>query len=157
MKKIIFFSLMFSAMLFASPIHWAKDYKSGIAEATAKNKPVLFISSRHTCKYCRILEQTALSDSKIINELNRNFIPIIAYSDERDYMPKELWRPGTPAIWFLDEKGQPLFQPIMGAIDADNFYKALMIVKKEYIKRLKAEAHYQASNAPKKAENNSSK
>jgi len=157
MKKIIFFTLMFSAMLFASPIHWAKDYKSGIADATAKTKPVLFISSRHTCKYCRILEQTALSDSKIVNELNRNFIPIIAYSDENDYMPKELWRPGTPAIWFLDEKGEPLFQPIMGAIDADNFYKALMLVKKEYIKRLKAEAHYQASNAPKKVEKNENK
>ncbi len=140
MKKIALLVVMFSSMLFASSIHWAKDYQSGIATATAKTKPVLFISSRHTCKYCVILERTTLSDPKIINELNRNFITIISYSDENDYMPKEMWRPGTPAIWFLDEKGDPLFQPIMGAMDSENFYRALMLVKKEYIKRLKIEA-----------------
>ena len=155
MRKIVLMVVMFSSLLLASPIHWAKDYKSGIAEATAKNKPVLFISSRHTCKYCVILERTALSDPKIINELNRNFVTIISYSDEGDYMPKELWRPGTPAIWFLDEKGEPLFQPIMGALDADNFYKALMLVKKEYIKRLKIEAH-NTTISP-RSETNSSK
>ena len=140
MRKIVLMAVMFSSMLMASPIHWAKDFQSGVAEATAKTKPILFISSRHSCKYCVILERTTLSDPKIINELNRNFVTIISYSDERDYMPKELWRPGTPAIWFLDEKGEPLFQPIMGAIDAKNFYRALMLVKKEYIKRLKIEA-----------------
>jgi len=155
MRKIVVMAVMFSSLLLASPIHWAKDFKSGIAEATAKTKPVLFISSRHTCKYCVILERTALSDPKIINELNRNFVTIISYSDEGDYMPKALWRPGTPAIWFLDEKGEPLFQPIMGAIDADNFYKALMIVKKEYIKRLKVEAR-NTTISP-RSETNSSK
>lgn len=155
MRKIVLMAVMFSSLLLASPIHWAKDYKSGIAEATAKTKPVLFISSRHTCKYCVILERTALSDPKIINELNRNFVTIISYSDEGDYMPRNLWRPGTPAIWFLDEKGEPLFQPIMGAIDADNFYKALMIVKKEYIKRLKVEARN--TKISPRVESNSSK
>ncbi len=155
MRKIVLMVVMFSSLLLASPIHWAKDYKSGIAEATAKTKPVLFISSRHTCKYCVILERTTLSDPKIINELNRNFVTIISYSDEGDYLPKELWRPGTPAIWFLDEKGEPLFQPIMGALDADNFYKALMLVKKEYIKRLKVEAH-NTTISP-RSETNSSK
>lgn len=140
MRKIILTLLILSSVAMASSIHWAKDFKSGIAEATAKTKPVLFISSRHTCKYCRLLERTALSDPKNINELNSNFVTIISYSDEHDDMPRELWRPGTPAIWFLDEKGDPLFQPIMGAIDSENFYRALMLVKKEYIKRLKVEA-----------------
>ena len=154
MRKIVIMAVMFSSMLFASPIHWAKDYKSGIAEATAENKPVLFISSRHTCKYCVLLERTTLSDPKIINELNRNFVSIVSYSDDGDYMPKKFWRPGTPAIWFLDEKGEPLFQPIMGALDAENFYRALMLVKKEYIKRLKAEAH-NTEISPRNESNNS--
>lgn len=131
---------MFSSMLFAAPINWTKDYKSGIAEATKQNKPMLFISSRHSCKYCVILERTALRDPKVTNELNRNFISVVSYSDDGDYLPKELWRPGTPAIWFLDEKGDPLFQPIMGAIDAENLYRALTLVKQEYIKRLKTKA-----------------
>ena len=155
MRKIMVLALLLSSMAFGSSIHWAKDYQSGIAEATAKTKPVLFISSRHTCKYCVILERTTLSDPKIINELNRNFVTIVAYSDDNDYMPKDLWRPGTPAIWFLDDKGDPLFQPIMGAIDAENFYRALMLVKKEYIKRLKIEARNRVISP--RAESNSSK
>jgi len=156
MKKIALLVVMFSSMLFGSAIHWEKDYKSGIATATAKTKPIIFISSRHTCKYCVILERTALSDPKIINELNRNFVTVISYSDDGDYLPEDLWRPGTPAIWFLDEKGDPLFQPIMGAIDAENFYRALMLVKKEFIKRLKIEARNRVVISP-KAETNSSK
>ncbi len=141
MNKIVFTFLMLASTLFASSsINWAKDYKAGVAEATKQNKPMLFISSRHSCKYCVILEKTALSDSTIINELNRNFIPVIAYSDDGDYLPRELWRPGTPSIWFLDEKGEPMFQPIMGAVDAPNFLKAIDIVKQEFIKREKLKA-----------------
>ncbi|MCJ7766648.1 MAG: thioredoxin family protein [Thiovulaceae bacterium] len=121
-------------------IHWAKDYQSGVAEATKQNKPMIFISSRHTCKYCVILERTTLSDAKIVNELNSNFIPVIAFSDDGDYLPKKLWRPGTPSIWFLDEKGEPMFQPIMGAVDAQNFSHALEIVKEEFINREKLKA-----------------
>ncbi len=140
MRKIVLIAVMFSSILFASPINWAKDYKSGVAEAKKLNKPILFISSRHTCKYCVVLDKTTLIDPKVVYELNRNFVSIISYSDENDYMPQELWRPGTPAIWFLDEMGEPLFQPIMGAVDAKNFLLAVDIVKKEYIKRLKMKA-----------------
>ena len=155
MRKIILLAVMLSSMLFASPINWEKDYKSGIAKATKINKPVLFISSRHTCKYCVVLDRTTLIDPKVVYELNRNFVTIISYSDENDYMPKELWRPGTPAIWFLDETGEPLFQPIMGAVDAKNFLMAVDIVKKEYIKRLKLKARNRVITP--KSETNSSK
>ncbi len=140
MRKLVLMVVMLSSMLFASPINWEKDYKSGVAKATKLNKPILFISSRHSCKYCVILDKTTLMDPRVVNELNANFVTVISYSDDGDYLPQELWRPGTPALWFLDEKGEPLFQPIMGAIDAQNMLMAIDIVKKEYIKRLKIEA-----------------
>ena len=47
-------------------------------------------------------------------------------------MPRELWQPGTPAIWFLNSNGEPMFQPLMGAVDAENFLKAVAIVKQEF-------------------------
>jgi len=155
MRKIVLMVVMLSSMLFASPIHWAKDYKSGVAQATKLNKPILFISSRHTCKYCVQLDRTTLLDPKVVYELNRNFVSIVSYSDENDYMPKELWRPGTPAIWFLDETGEPLFQPIMGAVDAKNFLLAVDIVKKEYIKRLKLKARSRSISVDTADTNNS--
>ena len=47
-------------------------------------------------------------------------------------MPRGLYQPGTPAIWFLLSNGKPMYQPIMGAMDAKNFLKAVDIVKNEY-------------------------
>lgn len=135
MYKIFIFLMFFlTTSLIANEINWVKDFDSGIIKAKKEHKPVLFIFSRHTCKYCIILEQTTLSDKKVIKELNKNFISIIAYSDDNDVMPRALWRPGTPTIWFLKSNGEPMYQPLMGAVDAQNFIKALAIVKKEFHK-----------------------
>jgi len=136
-KKLIITILLLATSIFAQEIHWAKDFKTGIAEAKKENKPVLFISSRHTCKYCVILEKTALSDKRIIKALNRDFISIISYSDENDYIPRKLWSPGTPTIWFLYPTTKPMFKAIPGAIDAKNFLNALSIVKTEFDKNKK--------------------
>ena len=132
MVKILLSLLLSFAALVASDIKWAKDFNAGIAEAKKANKPVLFVSSRHSCKYCVVLDETTFKDKKVIEELNKNFVSIISYSDENDYMPKELWQPGTPAIWFLMPSAEPMFQPLMGAVDAENFLKALSIVKEEF-------------------------
>ncbi len=136
LKKIILILLILTSSLLASGINWAKDFDSGILEARKVNKPVLFVFSRHSCHYCRVLDSTTFQDKKVIRALNTNFISIISYSDENDYTPRELWRPGTPTLWFLNPKGKPLFQPISGAIDAPNFLQYLAIVKKEFDKTL---------------------
>ena len=120
-KKIILALLVFSVVLSASEIKWEKDFNSGIAKAKKLNKPVLFVFSRHSCKYCVILDKTTFKDKKVIEALNRDFVSIISYTDENDYTPKELWRPGTPTIWFLLPSGEPMFQPLMGALGAADF------------------------------------
>lgn len=132
MGKIFLYLMLLVATLAASDIKWAKDFNAGIAEAKKANKPVLFVSSRHSCKYCVILDETTFKDKRVIEELNKSFVSIISYSDENDYMPRELWQPGTPAIWFLEPNAEPMFQPLMGAVDAENFLKALSIVKEEF-------------------------
>lgn len=124
--------LMSAISLGAAEIKWAKDYHEGIKSAQKVVKPVLFVSSSHSCKYCVMLDETTFKDKKVVDELNKNFVTIISYSDENDYMPQELWQPGTPAIWFLKPNGEPMFQPLMGAMDAESFLKALSIVKEEF-------------------------
>lgn len=133
-KLLLYVVLLCATSLMANDIRWEKDFKTGIENATKQNKPVMFIYSRHTCKYCVILEKTTLSNSDVIQKLNKSFISIVSYSDENDFLPRELWRPGTPTIWFLYPDGTPMFQPLMGAVDEVNFLKALAIVKKEFDK-----------------------
>jgi len=133
MRKIILLLLLsIATTLMASEVHWAKDFKSGIEQAVKEKKPVLFIFSRSTCKYCVILDNKTLKNPKVVAGLNKNFVAIISYSDKGDYTPEELWRPGTPTIWFLKSNGEPLFQPLMGAVGPQDFLKALDIVKTEF-------------------------
>jgi len=134
-KKTILTLAFLVSSLMATEINWAKDYTNGIKEATKQNKPVMFVSSRHSCKWCVVLDGTTFKDDKVIKALNKDFIPIISYSDEQDYVPKDLWRPGTPAIWFLLPKGEPMYQPLMGALGAKDMLNALAIVKEEFDKK----------------------
>ncbi len=113
-------------------IHWKKSYKEALESAQKEDKPFLFIISRHTCKYCVQLEETALSDAEVIKTLNENFISHTAYTDDGDYYPQELWQGGTPMLWFLLPTGEPMFQPIPGAIATEAFKEALDTVLKEY-------------------------
>ena len=66
LKKIILATLILASSLIASEIKWAKDFESGIKEATKVNKPVLFVFSRHTCHYCKVLDETTFQDKKVI-------------------------------------------------------------------------------------------
>lgn len=135
-KIVIYLLLALGTALSADGIKWQKDFKTGIKSATESNKPLFFVSSRHSCKYCVILEESTFSQKSVIEKLNKEFVSVISYSDENDYMPRELWRPGTPALWFLYPDGTPMFQPLMGAVDEANFLKALAIVKEEFDKNL---------------------
>ncbi|SFV75608.1 hypothetical protein MNB_SM-3-1023 [hydrothermal vent metagenome] len=133
-KFTLLFVILFSSLV-ASELHLAKSYQEGVKEAQRQHKPIFFVQSRHTCKYCVIFEKTTLKDKRVIKALNRDFISVIAFSDDGDYIPRDLWQPATPTIWFLDPKGRPMFQPIPGAIDASSFLQALAIVKTEFDKK----------------------
>lgn len=134
LKLFMFIVLFYGSLLMSNEIRWAKDFDSAIAQAKKENKAIMFVSSRHTCKYCVILEKTTFSDNVVIESLNKDFISVVAYSDENDFIPKELWSPGTPAIWFLKPDGKAMYRPLMGAIDKTMFLKGLGIVKIEFDK-----------------------
>jgi len=137
-KKLILVILITSSA-FAFEVNWAKDYKSGIAEATKQHKPVLFIISRDTCKYCLMLDKQTLKDEKVIKALNADFIAIRSWTNENDYIPTDIARntPGLPGIWFLASDGEPLFRPMLGYVAKDKFLEALAIVHTAFQKQSK--------------------
>lgn len=133
-RFLIYIILSITTALSASEVNWAKDYHDGIKKAQELNKPVMFVSSNHNCRYCVILDEKTFKDERVAKKLNDSFVSIVSYSDEGDYLPDDLWRPGTPATWFLLPSGEPMYQPLMGAMDAENFLKALGIVEEEFNK-----------------------
>jgi len=132
MRKIFIMALLLASSLMANQINWAKDYNSAIETAKKENKPVMFVISRHTCKYCVILEETTFSDDRVIKALNKDFIAVTSYTDEGDYIPAGMYQGSTPSTWFLLPDGNPMYQPVAGAIGADNFLGGLESVKKKF-------------------------
>ena len=133
-KILIIVMLLLSVTLMGNEVKWAKNYNAGLKEAQESNKPVLFIISRNTCKYCILLDKTTLSDDQVIDVLTKNFVSIRSWTNKNDYIPEELRRstPGLPGIWFLLPNGRPMYQPILGAMGVKRFLNALEVVKKSF-------------------------
>jgi thioredoxin-related protein len=138
MKKLLVLLFLFAATLFASDLHVEKNFKEMMINADLKNRPIMFIISRHTCKYCIMLEKQTLSKPEIIKRLNKEFITYIAYIDDGDMFSQDYWRPGTPSIWFLDDKGAPLGDPLMGMVEEKNMLEIFDEVQKRFNKRKKS-------------------
>lgn len=132
MIKIVLGIVLSAVVLFGADIKWEKDYSSAIAKAKSANKPVMFIVSNHNCRFCLQFETTTLKDRKVVQKLNSDFISSVVYIDENPVFPRQLSVPGTPGTWFLKPSGEPMFEPVMGAVEADDFLVALDTVKKEY-------------------------
>ena len=132
MRKIFITALLLASALMANQINWAKDYNSAIETAKKEHKPVMFVISRHTCKYCVILEKTTFSDDRVIKALNKDFVSVVSYTDERDYIPAGMYQGSTPSTWFLFSDGEPMYQPVVGAIGADSFLGGLQSVKQRF-------------------------
>ena len=132
MKRYILIFLFFVVHLFGAELTVEKNFKESIIKSDAAQKPLMFIVSRHTCKYCVMLEKETLSQAEVIEKLNKDFVVYIAYVDDGDGFPEEFWRPGTPTIWFLNDNGEAMSEPIMGAIDKTNLLQVLDSVKTKF-------------------------
>ena len=137
-KNIIIAMLFIASSVFATEVNWAKDYYSGIKQATKENKPVLFIISRDTCKYCVMLDNQTLKDKKVVKMLNKDFVSIRSWINEGDFIPENLARmtPGLPGIWFLTSTGKPMSME-MGLISKEKLIIDLSIIYTEFKKQNK--------------------
>jgi thioredoxin-related protein len=134
MIKTVFLFLITLSCVFGSGIKWEKDYASALKQSKALNKPIMFVISNHNCHFCVQFESTALSNPNVIQKLNTQYVAAIVYVDQDPIFPRDLYVGGTPATWFLKSDGEPMFEPLMGAVDTTNFLKALDIVSSEYKK-----------------------
>ncbi len=145
--KTLFVFCLTAVSLLAAQIHWQKDLKTAIEQAKQVHRPIFFVVSRHSCRWCVHLERTTFRDPGVIKTLNRDFVNVIAFTDDGDFIPRDLYSPATPTLWFLDENGEPMFRPVEGAVGASDMLRAAEIVRKSYAKRRKR-AVYGSRPAP---------
>lgn len=132
--KLLAGLILIVSVAFGANIKWEKDYATALKQSKQLNKPIMFIVSSHHCHFCVQFENTTLKDPKVVQKLSSDYINAIAYVEDDPVFPHDLYVGGTPATWFLKGNGEPLFDPVMGAVDPINFAKALDVVTKEYKK-----------------------
>ena len=95
-------------------------------------KPIFMLIGRNSCKYCVKLKKEVLVDSKILSELEKNFVVLV--HDANRPVAYKYNTPGIPAIWFLKDDGEPLARPLVGYVPKANLTTAMSNAKLEFKK-----------------------
>lgn len=135
MKKFLLIVMLMGLSLSAVEVKWEKDLSKAVERAAKEQKPLMVLVTKNGCRWCDVLKQTTLKNDKVVAVLNRDFVSYEGVVDENS-VPPALMTQGTPATWFIKGK-TPMFEPVMGAVESEDYLKALDIVKQEYKKTLK--------------------
>jgi thiol:disulfide interchange protein DsbD len=67
------------------------ELEQAIACAKEKNKPIFIDFTGHGCVNCREMEAVVWSDPEVLKILNRDFIVVALYVDEKMELPEDRW------------------------------------------------------------------
>ena len=76
---------------FAYPVSGYFDYEQALDCAKEQNKPLFVDFTGHGCVNCRAMEVNVLSDPKVLEILNEDYVVVALYVDERRELPEEDW------------------------------------------------------------------
>jgi len=135
MKKILIGLVFLSTLLFSAEIHWLHDFKLAMTEAKKQHKPIIFVATKDGCKYCTMLKTTTLQDKDVIKKINEKCVALkLNLYEKGSVLPYMLavYTKGFPTIWFLNEDGKALFEPVGGYVKAKEMRNILNIVDKSF-------------------------
>ena len=103
----------------------------GIKEAKNLSKPIFLYFRSETCYWCVKFEEEALSDDRIIDILNKNFILISIDTFKQKNVSANLNVRTTPYMIFFTEEGEEISR-VPGYVPADEFLVQLKdVLEKE--------------------------
>ena len=104
----------------------------GIKEAKNQSKPVFLYFRSETCYWCIVFEKEALSDDRVIDLLNKEFVLISIDTFKQKNTAQNLNVRTTPYMIFFDEDGKEISR-ILGYIPQDEF----LVKLKEILEQLR--------------------
>jgi uncharacterized protein YyaL (SSP411 family) len=85
----------------AAEIHW-RAWGPGVFAG----KPVFLSLSAIWCHWCHVLDETALSDARVIARLNRDFVPVRVDADQHPDVERRYLLGGWPTVAVLTPDGE---------------------------------------------------
>ena len=131
MFKSILIGILFVTNIFAADINWSKDNLDDTIEnsSSKKQKVIMAYFWLEGCNACEYMSDRVFAQDEVSEFINENFIPFKTKEIPIDY-PVFAY----PTIYFLDENGEELGDPIMGAKNADEFMFAIEDIKEKFVK-----------------------
>lgn len=92
----------------AHEVHWREWGPEALQEAQRMDRPVILGISAVWCHWCHVMDETTYSDPRVIELLNREFIPIRVDNDRRPEVNQRYNMGGWPTTAFLTPQGDIL-------------------------------------------------
>jgi len=87
-------------------INWLEWKKESFELAKKQKKPILLDIHGVWCHWCHVMDKTSYDDDKVIDLINKNFIPIKVDTDKRPDINKRYNQGGWPSTVFLTPTAQ---------------------------------------------------
>ena len=131
MFKSILISIIFVSSIFASNIHWTKNNLDDSIDklSSKKQKIIMAYFWLEGCNACEYMSDRVFAQEDVSEFINENFI---AY--KTNLIPMDYPVFAYPTIYFIDENGEELGDPIMGAKNADEFMFLIEDIKEKFSK-----------------------
>ena len=107
---------------------------SGINEAKNLSKPIFMYFRSETCYWCLRFEEEALSDTRVVEILNNNFVLISIDVFEQKNASLNLGVRSTPYMIFFTKDGEEMIR-IPGYLPTEEFLVKLQEVMEKTINR----------------------
>lgn len=139
-------------LLTENKVKWLLWNKKSFAKAQELDIPILLGISAVWCHWCHVMDETTYSNKKVVEHINKNFIPIRVNRDQRPDIDKRYNMGGWPSTVFLTPEGEILTggtyippQQMMFLLDqVSRTYKRNKIELKTKIKSIREKQQKQA-------------
>ncbi len=105
MKKIIGVVLIVTFILYGKYVHWMGDYDKALQKAQKEHKPLMVLLVKRDCIKCKKVLYKYFTNNKNVEEINKNYVPVIVTFEQRDSYPSELlYSTCFPTLFILDNQ-----------------------------------------------------
>ena len=109
-------------------VQWGPSYESASAEMTRTGRPLFLFLTAPGCTYCEILKKDALTQQRLIDELNTTFVPVMVDGRQRKDLADRFGVKMFPTLAVVQASGE-VVELWSGYQTADEFASHLISAK----------------------------
>lgn len=121
--RIFWMAVMAALSLGASEIRWAHSFAEAQERAHREEKNILLLITTESCRWCRRLESSTLTDRRVADRINAEYVAVHLTRGKDDY-PAHLVAPRVPMSYFLKPDGE-VIHDMMGYWNVEDYLSVL--------------------------------